>query len=201
MPIVPEKLNSRQEIRNAISSQFWDQTVHSARSLDGTGRTLACEPPPVGQTAASGLLRSQELLTTQAAGVPVMPGYCKQHGGVVSYLITGSVCAVDVSLSTICGHGWLSLAQAVYATPLLHMQYVGEAMYWIKTPSDFHRCWTGSWPKLEEDNGGQICLAELKPSRFGLHTRMELKWYVVQSAVEQELFLQLLAQPACWLTG
>ena len=112
MPIVPEKLNSRQEVRNAISSQFWDQTVHSARSLDGTARTLACEPPPVGQTAASGLLRSQELLTTQAAGVPVMPGYCKQHGGVVSYLITGSVCAVDVSLSTYvdtAGFLWLRL--------------------------------------------------------------------------------------------
>ena len=106
MPIVPEKLNSRQEVRNAISSQFWDQTVHSARSTDGTARTLACEPPPVSQTAASGLLRSQALLTTQAAGVPVMPGYCKHHGGVVSYLITGSVCAVGMSLdtfSTLCG--------------------------------------------------------------------------------------------------
>lgn len=89
MPIVPEKLNSRQEVRNAISSQFWDQTVHSVRSLDGTARTLACEPPPVGQTGASGLVRSQELLTTQAAGVPLMPGFCKHHGGVVSYLITG----------------------------------------------------------------------------------------------------------------
>ncbi|KAL3142995.1 hypothetical protein ABBQ38_003276 [Trebouxia sp. C0009 RCD-2024] len=83
MPIVPEKLNSRQEVRNAISSQFWDQTVHSVRSLDGTARTLACEPPPVGQTGASGLVRSQELLTTQAAGVPLMPGFCKHHGGVV----------------------------------------------------------------------------------------------------------------------
>lgn len=117
MPIVPEKLNSRQEVRNAISSQFWDQTVHSARSLDGTARTLACEPPPVGQTAASGLLRSQQLLTTQAAGVPVMPGYCKNHGGVVSYLITGSVCAEGKSLNTTCGTDWLCLAQAVFATP------------------------------------------------------------------------------------
>ena len=84
MPLVPEKLNSRQEVRNAISSQFWDQPVHSARSLDGTARTLACEPPSVGQTAASGLLRSQELLATQAAGLPLIPGFCKHHGGVVS---------------------------------------------------------------------------------------------------------------------
>lgn len=88
MPLVPEKLNSRQEVRNAISSQFWDQPVHSARSLDGTARTLACEPPPVGQTAASGLLRSQGLLATQAAGLPLMPGFCKHQGGVVSCLIT-----------------------------------------------------------------------------------------------------------------
>lgn len=178
MPIVPEKLNSRQEVRNAISSQFWDQTVHSARSLDGQARTLACEPPPVGQTAASGLLRSQELLTTQAAGVPVMPGYCKHHGGVVSYLIT------DQSMHET---DWLPLAQAVHATPVLHMQYAGEAMFQIDTPSDFHRCWTGYWPKLEEGSGGPTYLAEPKPSKSGLHTRMALKWYVVWSAAQQGL--------------
>ena len=87
MPLVPEKLSSRQEVRNAIASQFWDQPAHSARSLDGTARTLACEPPPVGLTAASGLLRPQQLLVTQAAGVPVMPGFSRSDGGVVSFLI------------------------------------------------------------------------------------------------------------------
>ena len=101
MPLVPEKLNSRQEVRNAISSQFWDQPSHSARSLDGTARTLACEPPPVGQTAASGLLRSQELLATQAAGLPLMPGFCKHHGGVVS--------------GTTAGHGPYVLLGSFYA--------------------------------------------------------------------------------------
>lgn len=83
MPLVPEKLNSRQEVRNAIASQFWDQPAHSVRSLDGMARTLACEPPPVGQTAASGLLRPQQLLITQAAGLPVLPGFSKHDGGVV----------------------------------------------------------------------------------------------------------------------
>ena len=84
MPLVPEKLNSRQEVRNAISSQFWDQPVHSGRLVDGVATTLACEPPPPGQTAASGLLRPQELLITQAAGVPAMPGYSEHSGGLVS---------------------------------------------------------------------------------------------------------------------
>lgn len=83
MPLVPEKLNSRQEVRNAIASQFWDQPAHSVRSLDGMARTLACEPPPVGQTAASGLLRPQQLLITQAAGLPVLPGFSRHDGGVV----------------------------------------------------------------------------------------------------------------------
>ena len=87
MPLVPEKLNSRQEVRNAISSQFWDQPVHSVRSVDGTARTLPCEPPPIGQTAASGLLRSQELLATQAAGLPVMPGFSSLDGGLVSIAV------------------------------------------------------------------------------------------------------------------
>ncbi|KAL0051417.1 hypothetical protein WJX82_007067 [Trebouxia sp. C0006] len=83
MPLVPEKLNSRQEVRNAIASQFWDQPAHSVRSLDGMARTLPCEPPPVGQTAASGLLRPQQLLITQAAGLPVLPGFSRHDGGVV----------------------------------------------------------------------------------------------------------------------
>lgn len=92
MPLVPEKLNSRQEVRNAISSQFWDQPVHSVRSLDGTARTLPCEPPPIGQTAASGLLRSQELLATQAAGLTVMPGFSSQDGGLVSLSSAAYIC-------------------------------------------------------------------------------------------------------------
>ena len=85
MPLIPEKLNSRQEVRNAIASQFWDQPVQSGRSIDGTARLHACEPPPAGQTAAGGLMRSQELLITQAAGLPVMPGFSEDNGGVVSW--------------------------------------------------------------------------------------------------------------------
>ena len=83
MPLVPEKLNSRQEVRNAIASQFWDQPVLSAKSLDGLARTLPCEPPPVGQTADSGLIRAQELLVAQALGLSFMPGYSSLDGGLV----------------------------------------------------------------------------------------------------------------------
>ena len=98
MPLVPEKLNTRQEVRNAIASQFWDQPVHSIRSLDGMARTLACEPPPLGQTAASGLLRPQELLVTQASGLPVMPGFSSHKGGVVSFLATKMITCINTGM-------------------------------------------------------------------------------------------------------
>ena len=83
MPLVPEKLQNRQEVRQAISSQFWDQPLQSTISQDGLAKTLPCEPPPLSQTGYSGLFRPQELLVTQALGLPAMPGYSQQDGGLV----------------------------------------------------------------------------------------------------------------------
>lgn len=86
MPLVPEKLSSRQEIRNAIGSQFWEHSVESTRSLDGIARMLPCEPPTLTIAAPSGLNRSQQLLMTQAVGLPWMPAYNDSDGGLVSPL-------------------------------------------------------------------------------------------------------------------
>ena len=84
MGLIPEKLQARQEVRQAISSQFWDQPVQSAVSQDGLAKTLPCEPPPLNQTAYSGLFRPQQMLVMQALGLPALPGYSHRDGGVVS---------------------------------------------------------------------------------------------------------------------
>lgn len=91
MPLVPEKLQNRQEVRQAISSQFWDQPLQSTISQDGLAKTLPCEPPPLSQTGYSGLFRPQELLVTQALGLPAMPGYSQQDGGLVLDRVVGRV--------------------------------------------------------------------------------------------------------------
>ena len=83
MPIRPEKGTSRQEVRDAIASQFWEQPVQSARTVEGLTHTLPCEPPPLTQTGFSGLSRTQQLVAAQALGVPVFPSYDHASGGVV----------------------------------------------------------------------------------------------------------------------
>ena len=87
MPLHPEKLASRQEVRGAITSQFWEQAVQSTRSLDGVTKTLPSEPPPLSQAGPSGLSRTQQLLAAQALSVPALPSYDGSEGGVVRILL------------------------------------------------------------------------------------------------------------------
>ena len=84
MPLLPEKLSSRGEVRGAIAAQFWDQPVQSVKSVDGLVRTLPCEPPPLGQCASSGLSRAQQMVAVQALELPFTPAYDASEGGVVS---------------------------------------------------------------------------------------------------------------------
>ena len=81
--IVPEKLEHRARVRGAIHANFWDQAVQSVRALDGLARTLPCEPPPLGQTCASGLSRTQQLLALHALWVPFVPAFDANSGGLV----------------------------------------------------------------------------------------------------------------------
>lgn len=83
MPLLPEKLSSRGEVRGGVASQFWDQSVQSTKSLEGLVRTLPCEPPPLSQSASSGLTRSQQIVAAQALDIPFTPAYAADEGGVV----------------------------------------------------------------------------------------------------------------------
>lgn len=84
MPIVSEKAASRQGVKSSIGSQFWEQPVHSARTLDGQLWSLPGEPPPLALTGASGLSRTQQLLAAQAVRVPFLPSYDGSSEGLVS---------------------------------------------------------------------------------------------------------------------
>ena len=90
--IVPEKLEHRARVRGAIHANFWDQPVQSTRSLDGLVRTLPCEPPPLTQTCASGLSRTQQLLALQALWFPCVPSFDADMGGLVRYVCTPDPC-------------------------------------------------------------------------------------------------------------
>lgn len=87
MPVIPEKLTSRQEVRNAISSQFWEQPIQSTKSIDGLARHLPGEPTPLCQTACSGLSRHQQLIVYQSLGLPFFPSYTNDNGGLVCFLM------------------------------------------------------------------------------------------------------------------
>lgn len=91
MPLLPEKLSSRGEVRGAIAAQFWDQPVQSVKSVDGLVRTLPCEPPPLGQCASSGLSRTQQMVAVQALELPFTPAYDASEGGVVMSLQSRSL--------------------------------------------------------------------------------------------------------------
>ncbi|KAL6780462.1 hypothetical protein ACKKBF_B13060 [Auxenochlorella protothecoides x Auxenochlorella symbiontica] len=83
MPLVPEKLRARQEVRAALGSQFWGQEAASPRSIDGKTVLNPCEPVPLGLMAPSGLSRTQQLLAAQALGILALPSYLGDRGGLI----------------------------------------------------------------------------------------------------------------------
>ena len=83
MGLIPEKRTGRQEVRQAIASQFWGQTSTGPRSLSGCSGLLPCEPPPLAQSAPSGLARAQQLLAWQACALPFLPGLNGDRAGAV----------------------------------------------------------------------------------------------------------------------
>ena len=83
MPLIPERLASRQAVKASIGSQFWEQPVHSSKSVDGQLWSLPCEPPPLNLLNSSGLSRTQQLLAAQAVRVPFLPSYDGSSDGLV----------------------------------------------------------------------------------------------------------------------
>mgnify|MGYP001113895037 CR=1 FL=1 len=90
MPLIPEKLSSRQDVKSAIACQFWEQPSHSPRSIDGQVWSLPCEPPALNLTGSSGLSRTQQLLAAQALGLPAAPSYDADCEGLVSLAVVQS---------------------------------------------------------------------------------------------------------------
>jgi hypothetical protein len=84
MPLIPEKQVPRNAVRSGISSQFWEQPVHSSRSIDGLVWSLPGEPGPLSLTLSSGLSRTQQVKAVQALGLPALPSYDGSSNGVVS---------------------------------------------------------------------------------------------------------------------
>jgi len=93
MPVIPEKWQLDSRVQSELGAQFWAQPVQSARVIAGSTCTAPCEPPPLSLTAPSGLSRTQLVVAAHAAGLPLYPGYCEEHGGAVSVLVG-------------CGEGW-----------------------------------------------------------------------------------------------
>eukprot|EP00887_Chlorella_sp_A99_P007649 scaffold20.g7649.t1 len=115
--LVPEKRTSRHAVRQAISSQFWEQAVHSSRSIDGQVWQLPCEPPALSLTGSSGLSRTQQLLAAQAVGVPALPSYDGSSQGLV----------LDRVLAKLGGQRWwTALSGRVKAQRMYHTVAAGS---------------------------------------------------------------------------
>lgn len=80
---MPEGAKPRQDVRASIAGQFWGLETASAASIDGRATLLPCEPVALGPTASTGLSRTQQLIASQALGVPAFPSYSQRDGGVV----------------------------------------------------------------------------------------------------------------------
>ena len=91
MPLVPEGAKPRQDVRASIAGQFWGLETASAASIDGRATLLPCEPVALGPTASTGLSRTQQLIASQALGVPAFPSYSQRDGGVVGRSNGGSL--------------------------------------------------------------------------------------------------------------
>lgn len=70
-------------MKASIASQFWEQPVHSPKSLDGQLWALPAEPPALSLTGSSGLSRTQQLIAAQAVRIPFLPSYDGSADGAV----------------------------------------------------------------------------------------------------------------------
>lgn len=154
MPLVPESRRSRQDVKASISSQFWEQPVHSTQSLDGQLWSLPCEPPALNLTGSSGLSRTQQLLAAQAARVPFFPSYDGSSDGLVSALGGGGAWLPALPRAALhAGSRWVRHPPACLPTwswnhppPFLFPP--------LKPPHT--RCWTGCWPRPGARAGGPL---------------------------------------------
>lgn len=81
-------------MKSALPSQFWNEDVSSARSLEGVVHALPAQPPPLGLVTGSRFSRSQQLLLLQRLlWVPCTPSYvvdADNTGGLILDRVLGS---------------------------------------------------------------------------------------------------------------
>lgn len=189
--IVPEKLEHRARVRGAIHANFWDQAVQSVRALDGLARTLPCEPPPLGQTCASGLSRTQQLLALHALWVPFVPAFDANSGG----LVRASSHALRLSAACGCKPCALTAAElrrtacqclawpgkACPAMPPPALSCAAPPVWPGNLPAHGRRCSTGCSERLAATAGGWRCWAARAPSRCMLRTAAASAWCAPQT--------------------
>jgi hypothetical protein len=145
--LVAQKREFVQSVKDAGRSQFWGQPTSSALSIDGVATTVACEPQPLSLGNLSGLARPQFLCAAQAAGIALLPGYCKEHGGLVSAVVSLGTCARSPARSP------------------------GAATQATTTPTPTpplparRRSWTACWRCLAASRGGAASLGASRRSR------------------------------------
>lgn len=83
--VVPEKRALGRQVQGAFQSLFWDQQSSSSASIPGTLPTTPSAAPPTPLLSPSGVSRVQFIIANQAIGLPFMPGYDAEQGGVVSH--------------------------------------------------------------------------------------------------------------------
>lgn len=69
--------------RDGTDVVSWDASTVCAQCCDGVASSLPLEPHPLGIEAPSGLSRVAQLSAAHAVGVPFLPAYCHEQGGVV----------------------------------------------------------------------------------------------------------------------
>lgn len=69
--------------RDGTQVVSWDTSTVCAQCCDGVASCVPLEPHPLGVEAPSGLSRVAQLSAAQAVGVPFIPSYCHEQGGVV----------------------------------------------------------------------------------------------------------------------
>ena len=72
-------------LRDGTQVASWDASTVCAQCCDGVSSCVPLEPHPLGVEAPSGLSRVAQLSAAHAVGVPFIPSYCHEQGGVVRF--------------------------------------------------------------------------------------------------------------------
>ncbi|GAX73166.1 hypothetical protein CEUSTIGMA_g619.t1 [Chlamydomonas eustigma] len=136
MGVVPEKQMFPREMLSSFNAHFLGQYVETAQSLDGLAVTTPGCPPPSPLSAPSGLSRIQFMAASQAIGLPFVPSYCHEQGGVVLDRVVLKAGGED---------WWTSVAGRVRLQNLLNSYQDNQLAAGVTNPSNYS---IGSFSKI-----------------------------------------------------